>query len=90
VEAVSGVNMKTVMFGKYGPIRTLGQSYDDGYKSGVNWKDNYRPGGPATYSVSILEKDNKDWAAYCDATHENRRAWFRGFDDGLQKQKAAA
>lgn len=42
-----------------------------GYQTGLNWKDNYRPGGP-----SIFINFKRDALL--------RKAWFLGFDQGLK------
>jgi len=43
--------------------------YDDGYKAGRNWKNNWIPGGPY-----VCDKE----------TEKENRVWKEGFFDGLE------
>lgn len=45
--------------------------YDDGYKTGKNWKRNYFPGGP------FADYNNKESVRL-------KKLWLEGFHDGLE------
>lgn len=45
------------------------ESYDEGYKTGRNWKNKWVPGGPYASDDESLER---------------RRVWREGFHDGLE------
>ena len=51
-----------------------------GYKTGVAWKDNYRPGGPFDYGYNLVTRKESKLLI---------KAWFSGFDEGLKCQKRA-
>ncbi len=54
------------------------EAYNDGYQTGHNWKDSYRPGGPR---AGFSRNDGRFKALY---EHEKlvHHEWLRGFDDG--------
>ena len=58
--------------------------YQEGYKTGINWDDNYRPGGPFRCTDDMRYPD----AVKRDG--ENSKEWFRGFDDGVAEQDMEA
>jgi len=45
------------------------QRYNEGYKTGKNWKDSYIPGGPFDHD---------------DESKRLRKIWLEGFHDGLE------
>ena len=55
--------------------------YDDGYDTGKNWKDDYRPGGP--YRCT----DRRRYPDMYDRDLANSADWFRGYDAGLEANK---
>ena len=69
-----------VMFGKYGPLPSAEEAYEDGFKTGMAWDANYTPGGPwickESYSQDIA------WRNFCDQTKLNNSEWLRGWRDG--------
>jgi hypothetical protein len=65
---------------------TVDDAYRRGYSTGLNWTDDYRPGGPWVPSEPANVTD-KHRAIIKDAIAE-REAWFQGFDVGLQEAQA--
>jgi len=61
-------------------MNALEESYMDGYETGRNWRESYRPGGPWYYTASERDSDrSKALAAQRQGEHD---AWMQGFDDG--------
>lgn len=82
-------NPITRMFGKYGPIQTAEFNYQQGYQSGLNWKDSWVPAGPFVLVArdhEIADPNKKDWVAFCNAHVKNNQEYLRGWKDGLTKQ----
>lgn len=77
----------TRQFGSYASQPTAEASYQEGYASGLKWKDkdNWIPGGPHFYRASF-NQSNKDWVAFCAASEENNREWLRGWHDGNKRK----
>jgi hypothetical protein len=62
-------------------MNEVNESYIDGLKTGTNWKDSYRPGGPWFYHAEHRDSDkHKALAAQLQANHF---AWLQGFDDAI-------
>jgi hypothetical protein len=61
-------------------ILTAEASYQNGYDTGLTWKESYTPGGPMVYGPGM--KKDKYWIAYCAALIENHNKWHDGFQDG--------
>lgn len=62
------------------------ESYDDGYKTGLEWPEkwNHRPGGPFVFSADY--KDTVEWKQKARLSADKNKAWLRGWDDGKKKQ----
>jgi len=54
--------------------------YQEGFDTGVTWEENYRPGGP--YRCTDVR-----WPGSVARDKADSEAWFRGFDDGLERKK---
>jgi hypothetical protein len=65
----------------------VSDAYRRGYSTGLNWTDNYRPGGPWVPSLPVCNVKEKHRAIIRDAIAE-REAWLQGFDVGLQEAKS--
>jgi hypothetical protein len=60
-------------------MNELDESYADGFETGQNWKESYRPGGPWFYHAEHRDSDkHKALAAQLRGQHD---AWLQGFDD---------
>ena len=62
------------------PLATEQESFDEGYQIGLNWTDNYRPGGPFVHS----EHHTRNCKEQARQSNINNAAWLRGFDQGLK------
>jgi hypothetical protein len=68
--------------GPHTDVATEDESYQDGYKTGRNWKYDYVPGGPWI----CRDKYAQGWfAQYCAASAHNHAAWMRGWHEGRKK-----
>jgi len=56
-------------------------SFKDGYMTGKTWNENYRPGGPYRCTDRIR------YPATVERDAAESKAWFEGFDEGLNYQK---
>jgi len=72
------------MIGKYGPIATETESYDDGFSTGKKWDKDWVPGGPY---VPGGWRSDKDWVAYCDQAKLNNERWLAGWRDGVVRRQ---
>lgn len=77
---------------KFGPypyysegIPTAEVSYEDGYNTGLGWREAYNPGGPSVYGPG--QNTDEQWLAYCAALRENYDAWHKGFNDARRKSR---
>ena len=61
------------------------KKYYQGYRTGLKWEENYRPGGPFVPKPSATDEE-KHKATQAQAKAESE-AWFEGFDMGLEKRK---
>jgi len=59
--------------------------YDDGYKTGLNWKKDYYPGGP--WVMYSGYGDTPEESKRCKQTQSNSREWHHGFKDGLKESE---
>ena len=65
-------------------LEELDKSYKDGLETGLNWKDNYVPGGPWYYTVGKHENElRQGLAMQLEAEHY---AWMQGWHDGKASQ----
>lgn len=71
--------MPRPFLGIVGEVATEQEAYLEGYRVGLSWKDDYRPGGPWYPSAQSC-----DWML---ALKDNNAAWLRGFDRGLSAAK---
>lgn len=60
-----------------GNVLTIGRKYLEGYKVGLYWDANYRPGGPHVY-------------ANLPETALTAKAYLAGFDDGWKERIAVS
>ena len=54
------------------PLATEQESFDEGYQIGLNWTDNYRPGGPFVHSehhTRLMNEFRKDLAEEAGLTN---------------------
>lgn len=59
--------------------------YIDGFKTGRQWTDSYRPGGPCVFSVN--EQHGKpSFKIHCRKMAAAHTEWLRGFDAGFAKR----
>lgn len=68
-------------------IPTIEDSYNQGFKNGFFWPDewNYHPGGPSVYSGSYWSDDRqKTWAK---ASTEASKAWHKGWTEGNRSKQ---
>ena len=63
------------------------EDYQGGYRTGIVWKDMYRPGGPWTMSDDGTRTDPAFKKRCADSQVVHRR-WMMGFDEGLAAKKA--
>lgn len=63
-------------------IETAQAAYDDGKQTGLEWTDDYVPGGPHAFPLGSGRTTDPEFAAYALATQENLREWLRGWHDG--------
>lgn len=62
-------------------------AYNDGYDTGLNWKENYTPGGPWHFSKGYTGSRNPEETKVLVALYEREyHEWHVGFADGLQAQ----
>jgi ribosome modulation factor len=62
-------------------IKILLNKFNDGYQTGLNWKDNYTPGGPWVYSCS-REHSYRSHCSDCPEVQQSRaehQAWMKGW-----------
>ena len=64
--------------------RRRSESYLSGFKTGLTWTDDYRPGGPAVHYYT--ENDSKEWKQKCLSAQLAREDYLRGFDDGIKER----
>jgi hypothetical protein len=57
----------------------------DGYETGLNWTNNYRPGGPWVPGYDV-RRDHPDWVAYAMTCERHNRLWLQGFDRGRARR----
>lgn len=63
------------------------EDYQVGYRTGIVWKDTYRPGGP--FVTTWCEgRDKPQHKQMCDDSVDANRRWLMGFDEGLAAKKA--
>ena len=55
--------------------------YKTGLEAGMQWSDNYVPGGPWVPTRGY--NDSSEWIAYVEKKKEAKDAWLRGWWDGL-------
>ena len=60
------------------------KSYQDGFNTGKNWKEDYRPGGP--YKLNKPFMPNEELLRLYRENVTHIKEWFEGFDDGLSAQ----
>jgi len=58
--------------------------FNEGLETGKGWNANYRPGGP--WCQAAVAQDHKYYQMYLQSLRDSR-AWFKGFDEGLEYQK---
>lgn len=71
------------MFGKYGPLPTAAESYDEGKSTGVGWRHAHEPGGPFVHGH--FPGSDPAWNAFCRASQENHDRWLEGFKEARRK-----
>jgi hypothetical protein len=69
----------TVNFRYYGPFITLWEAYNEGYHTGLDWDEDYHPGGPHVLTEGV--SPDEDWVKACAYTKQVHQEWLRGFDD---------
>ena len=61
------------------------EEYWDGYTRGLNWKENWTPGGPWHYYANEYDSEKSKQLAH--ETQAEHRAWMNGWYDGHKAQK---
>lgn len=66
------------------------KSFEQGFKTGKTWKDDYRPGGPYKLNKPCVGLKSEAGQKQIKLYEENVihiKEWFEGFDAGLLKRK---
>ncbi len=61
------------------PTEPLEGFFKQGYQSGLNWEDNYIPGGPW-----ICKTKGDQYADLRERTRKENEAWMEGFKGALE------
>lgn len=69
---------------KQKPLYAAMSGYLDGYKTGLRWTEDYKPGGPWHYAPRST--DSKEFQAKARATQENYKQWHDGFNAGFARK----
>jgi hypothetical protein len=64
------------------------QASRDGYRTGLSWTHDYRPGGPWRAGCDE-RRDHPDWVMYADLRSRHCDLWLQGFDRGWAERKVA-
>jgi len=62
-----------------------GEYYKGGFRTGIDWGENYTPGGPRVYYPQSFDDD--EWKERCKISLNNNIEWHKGFKDGVLKQR---
>ena len=65
-------------------MTTSSEAYKRGYKMGLDWKNNYRPGGP--YVGYRPYDQNPDRRARWEAAVKEKEDYLAGFDAAIDKK----
>lgn len=68
-----------------GRVAGRSRGYSDGYKAGILWEHEYRPGGP--YHFDANNGEPARYRALALLSRVRWQNWMRGFDDGLAAQR---
>jgi len=60
-------------------LPTEAEAMADGYRNGLKWNEDWKPGGPYYYTARDWE--HPLWKVYCEATKQNHAAWLRGWEE---------
>lgn len=63
---------------------TIEESFQDGYNTGLAWKETYTPGGPWRFSAYSHESEAMQEKA--ERSQKIHDAWMAGFKAGLEKK----
>lgn len=65
--------------------KSIHDSYQDGYTSGLKWTNNWKPGGPWVPSLGISPTEGRKLiVAQAEA---EKKAWLEGWEDGYERSK---
>jgi hypothetical protein len=74
-----------ITFGKYRPLLTEEEAFQEGKTCGATWTDNWQPGGPWVCRNDERTSRDTEWNAWCAHTAKINAAWLRGFASTVQK-----
>lgn len=70
--------------------KEIKKSFDDGYESGLNWRDcwKHKPGGPHVLSAGY--KETIEWRRKARLSQDKNKAWLKGWAAGFKKKAELA